>query len=107
MESVYESYCAAADDDYNACCSDANATTPPPPQSARQALLEMFLGQGPDHLKRHLPEITKKAFAKIESGANPSFLTEVEGIGMQARAGGGNLQTMETSPSCERSTADA
>src|SRR6266700_4071973 len=36
------------------------ATTPPPPQSARQALLEMFLGQGPDHLKRHLPEITKK-----------------------------------------------
>jgi len=74
------------------------ATTPPPPQSARQALLEMFLGQGPDHLKRHLPEITKKAFAKIESGANPSFLTEVEGIGMQARAGGGNLQTMETGP---------
>src|SRR5439155_1601188 len=59
---------------------------------------EMFLGQGPDHLKRHLPEITKKAFAKIESGANPSFLTEVEGIGMQARAGGGNLQTMETGP---------
>jgi len=74
------------------------ATTPPPPQSARQALLEMFLGQGPDHLKRHLPEITKKGFAKIESGANPSFLTEVEGIGMQARAGGGNLQTMETGP---------
>jgi len=74
------------------------APAPPPPQSARQALLEMFLGQGPDHLKKHLPEITKKAFAKIESGATPSFLTEVEGIGMQARAGGGNLQTMETGP---------
>jgi hypothetical protein len=71
---------------------------PPPPQSARQALLETFLGQGPGHLKKHLPEITKKAFAKIESGANPGFLTEVEGIGMQARAGGSNLQTMETGP---------
>jgi hypothetical protein len=74
------------------------APAPPPPQSARDALLEMFLGQGPDHLKRHLPEITKKAFAKIESGANPSFLTEVEGIAMQARAGGRSLQTMETGP---------
>jgi hypothetical protein len=74
------------------------APAPPAPQSARQALLEMFLGQGPAHLKKDLPEITKKAFAKIESGANPSFLTEVEGIGMQARAAGGNLQTMEAGP---------
>src|SRR5437764_11471761 len=74
------------------------ATTPPPPQSARQALLEMFLGQGPDHLKKHLPEVTKKAFAKIESGSTPSFLTEVEAIGKEATAGGGNLQTMETGP---------
>ena len=71
---------------------------PPPPQSARQALLEMFLGQGPDHLKKHLPEVTKKAFAKIESGSTPSFLTEVEAIGKEATAGGGNLQTMETGP---------
>src|SRR5437773_10172655 len=88
MESVYESYCAAADDAYNSCCSDANATTPPPPHSARQALLEMFLAQRPDHLLRHLPEITKKAFAEIDSGANPIFFTEVEGIGMQMRARG-------------------
>ena len=55
------------------------APAPPAPQSARQALLEMFLGQGPDHLKKHLPEITKKAFGKIESGATRGFLTQIRG----------------------------
>ncbi len=69
-----------------------------PPQTARQALLEMFFGQTPDHLKKHLPEVTKKAFAKLESGASSSFLSGVEAIGMQARAGGAKLQTMETGP---------
>jgi hypothetical protein len=73
-------------------------TASAPPQSARQVLLEMFLGQGPDHLKKHLPEITKRAFAKIESGTSPSFLTGFEAIGKEATAGGGALQTMETGP---------
>jgi len=73
------------------------APAPPPPQSARQALLEMFLGQGPDHLKKHLPEITKKAFGKIDSGATPGFLTQIEAV-KEATAGGGTLQTIETGP---------
>ena len=76
----------------------AQPQSSPPPQSTRQALLEMFLGQGPDHLKKHLPEITKRAFAKIESGTSPSFLSGFEAIGKEAAAGGGVLQTMETGP---------
>jgi hypothetical protein len=59
---------------------------------------QMFMGQGPDHLKKHLPAITKKAFAKLESGSTPSFLTGLEAIGKEATAGGGNLQSMETGP---------
>jgi hypothetical protein len=75
------------------------AQTSQPPQSARQALLEMFFGQGPNHLEKHLPEITKKALRPLDSGGGPSFLTELGAIGMQAKAaGGGNLQTMETGP---------
>jgi hypothetical protein len=71
--------------------------TPQPPQSARQALLKMFLGEGPNHLEKHLPEITKKALRGVDSGGSSNPLAEFVSIGTQARAGG-NLQTMETGP---------
>src|SRR5258708_4322202 len=36
--------------------SSAQTPAPPPPQSARQALIEMFVGKGPDDFVKHLPE---------------------------------------------------
>jgi len=75
--------------------SDLN---PPPPQSARQALIEIFFGKTPDHVKKHLADITRKAMSKLDTGAGPNFLSEVEAIGMQAQSAGGNLQIMETGP---------
>jgi hypothetical protein len=57
----------------------------------------MFLGQGPNHLEKHLPEITKKALRGLDSGGSTNLFTEFGAIEMQARAGG-NLQTMETGP---------
>jgi hypothetical protein len=69
----------------------------PPPQSPRQALLEMFLGTTADHLEKHLPEIAKKAFHQLQSGGNMMYLTEISGLGAQAKGTGG-LQIMETGP---------
>ena len=69
----------------------------PPPQSPRQALLEMFMGTSPNHLEKHLPEAAKKAFHQLQSGGNMMFLSEISGMGAQAKASGG-LQIMETGP---------
>lgn len=80
-----------------------NAQTPkpvqatPPPQTARQALLEAFFGQGENHLERHLPEAAKKAFRQMDS-SSPNFLSELSMISAQAKAPGSNLQIMETGP---------
>ncbi len=74
-----------------------HAAQPKAPQSARQALIEAFFGEAPDHLEKHLPEITRKAFKQLETGGgSPSFLKELSMIGMQAKMGGGNFQTMDT-----------
>jgi hypothetical protein len=42
----------------------ATSQTPPPPQTARQALIEMFFGTGPNHLEKHLPDVTRNALKK-------------------------------------------
>ena len=44
----------------------------PLPQTARQALLEAFFGQGENHLERHLPEVAKKAFRQLDA-SSPNF----------------------------------
>jgi hypothetical protein len=70
-----------------------------PPQTARQALLETFFGETPNHLERHLPELAKKAFRQLDSGTGtPNFITQIGSIGMQAKHGSANFQTMETGP---------
>jgi hypothetical protein len=70
----------------------------PPPQSPREALLEMFFGTAPDHLDRHLPEIARQAFLRLEKTGGRSFLDEVSAIGMHAKADSGGLQTLATGP---------
>jgi hypothetical protein len=70
----------------------------PPPQSARQALIEVFFGKKPDHVKKHLAEITRKAMSRLDTGPGPSFMSEIEAIGMQAQSLGGHLQILETGP---------
>lgn len=70
----------------------------PPPQSPRQALLEMFFGSAPNHLEKHLPEIARKAFQQLDSGAGQSFLGEISMIASQARALGSSFQTFDSGP---------
>jgi TonB family protein len=68
------------------------------PQTARQALIEMFFGQTPDHLEKHLPEITRHSLNKLSSPGGENYLSEFSSIAAQARAGGNKFQTFDTGP---------
>ena len=80
------------------CVLSAQAPAPPPPQTARQALIEMFFGQSADHLQKHLPDITRRSFQKMDTGNGQSLLTEFSMIAAQAKASGTGFQTFDTGP---------
>ena len=50
-------------------CFGSGLPTPPPPQSARQALIEMFMGKGSDDFAKHLPEAARQTL--IRKGETP------------------------------------
>src|SRR5215470_7089747 len=74
--------------------------TPPPAQTARQALIEMFLGKTPDHFRKHLAENTKKAVAKLEAGGGKSnYFGDFENLSSQfATSGGQQFETFDAGP---------
>jgi len=80
--------------------SSVNAQTAPsqpaPPQTARQALIEMFFGQAPDHLEKHLPDITRQSLQKLGGANGESGFGALSLLAMQARAGGKKLETFDT-----------
>src|SRR5438045_4212749 len=76
----------------------ATSQTPPPPQTARQALIEMFFGTAPNHLEKHLPDVTRKSLQKLDTGDGRSLLSEFSMLATQAKSGGANLQTFDTGP---------
>ena len=45
-------------------------TQPQPSQTARQALLEMFFGETPNHMEKHLADATRKSLNKFGGGQN-------------------------------------
>jgi hypothetical protein len=47
-----------------------NLTQPQPPQTARQALLEMFMGT-PEMFQKHLLDVTRKALIRDDSASSP------------------------------------
>src|SRR2546430_17420797 len=69
-------------------CSLLSAQTPAPPQTARQALIEMFFGSAPNHLEKHLPDVTRKTLQKLDSGDGRSLLSEFSMFATMAKAGG-------------------
>lgn len=72
-------------------------TAAKPPQTARQALLEMFLGKAPDSLAKHLPALAKQAM--ITKGETPqtSIVQCISLIGRQI-AGEGHVETFDDGP---------
>jgi len=70
----------------------------PPPQSARQALIEMFMGRGADDFNKHLPEAARLAL--IHKGETPetSIALRISNIGRQMVAQGEHLETFDAGP---------
>ncbi len=77
----------------------AQSLTPAPPQTARQALIEMFVGKGPDDFMKHLPEAARQAL--IHKGDTPetSVLLRISMIGRQVAVQGEHVETFDAGPS--------
>jgi hypothetical protein len=58
----------------------------------------MFLGQRADHLQKHLPDVTRRSFQKMDTGNGQSLLTEFSMLASQAKAAGAGFQTFDTGP---------
>ena len=70
----------------------------PAPQSARQALIEAFFGKAPNHLERHLPDVTKKSFSRLNSSESQNLLAELSSLSSQIKASGAKIETFDTGP---------
>lgn len=74
------------------------AGTPPPPQSARQALLEMFLGKGENDFTKHLPEVAHQALIHKGDSPETNAILKISTIGRQLTAQGEHFESFETGP---------
>lgn len=69
-----------------------------PVQTARQALLEMFLGKTSDAFEKHLPEsVHRMLFRKGDTITSP-LMHQFAGIGLKLSSEGNKLQTFDTGP---------
>jgi len=82
-----------------ACCITVFAQAPtPPPQSARQALIEMFMSKNPEDFGKHLPDAARQAL--IHKGETPesSFVLRLAQIGRQMTSSGEHVETFDVGP---------
>ena len=76
----------------------AQTLTPAPPQTARQALIEMFVGKGPDDFMKHLPEAARQALIHKGDSPDTSVLLRISMIGRQVASQGEHVETFDTGP---------
>ena len=69
-----------------------------PPQSARQALLEMFMGKGENDFTKHLPADASHALIRKGETPDTNMILRISTIGRQLAAQGGPVETFETGP---------
>jgi len=71
---------------------------PPPPQSAREALIEMFMGRSSDDFTKHLPDAARQAL--IHKGETPesSFVLRFSTIAKEVASGGEHVETFDVGP---------
>ncbi|HVN20247.1 MAG TPA: hypothetical protein VMU05_15790 [Dongiaceae bacterium] len=84
--------CAAAQN------PQAAQTSQAPPQTARQALIEMFLSKAEDDFSKHLPDAARHAL--IHKGETPdsSFVLRIATAGPAMVAEGGHIETFDSGP---------
>src|SRR5579863_4021903 len=66
------------------------------PQTARQALIEMFFGQAPNHLEKHLPEVTRQVFHEMQESNGGSYLAMFSLLAKQAQNDREKIETFDT-----------
>jgi hypothetical protein len=72
--------------------------TPPPPQTARQALLEMFVAPKPGAFEKHLPEITRTTLLHGGDPAKSDVLREFVNFSAGFNSNRKNLETFDDGP---------
>ena len=70
--------------------------TSPPPQTARQALIEMFLGKGENDFVKHLPEEARRALVHKGDSQETNMVLRISAIGRQLVAQGEHIETFDT-----------
>ena len=82
--------------------SSVVAQTPPSQaaasQTARQALIEMFFGEAPDHLEKHLPDVTRRALEKFKGENGQSVLGILSAMAAQSKAEKEKPETFDSGP---------
>lgn len=74
------------------------AAQPPQPQSARQALIEMFIGKGADDLVKHLPDAARKSLIRKGETPESSVVLRIATIGRSATEQNGHIETFDVGP---------
>jgi hypothetical protein len=72
-------------------------TQAPPPQTARQALIEMFLSKNPDAFTKHLPAVASKALIHKGDDTSTSIVQRISTLGQQLSAQG-HVETFDVGP---------
>jgi hypothetical protein len=72
------------------------ATSHQTQQTARQALIEMFLGKGEDDFTKHLPEDARRTLLRKGETPDTSAVLKIAMIGRQMSASGSKLETFDT-----------
>jgi TonB family protein len=75
--------------------AQASLSQAKPPQTARQALIEMFFGEAPNHLEKHLPDVTRQTLDKLAETNGQNVRGLFSGWADQAKAGRAKLETFE------------
>ena len=80
------------------CQTPAQTSLPPSPQSARQALIEMFVSKDASDFAKHLPENARRAL--IHKGETPetSIVLRISTVGRQMVAQGEHIETFDVGP---------
>ncbi|MFZ0317694.1 MAG: energy transducer TonB [Candidatus Sulfotelmatobacter sp.] len=66
------------------------------PQTARQALIEMFFGQAPNHLEKHLPDVTRQALHEMQEANGESYVSMFSLLAKQAQNDKEKIETFDT-----------
>ncbi len=69
-----------------------------PPQTARQALLEMFIAPKPGALEKHLPDVTRKALLHGGDVSSSDFLREIVNFSTGLTANQKHFETFDAGP---------